>query len=87
MELQELRGKHEGETIWVLGSGPSLNFIDPAFFADKIVVSTNFSANSIGVTPDYMFTHYHQHAWDLHTVSLQVVTLEHDTLSKTKWEH
>jgi hypothetical protein len=44
MLLEDLRGRHEGETIWVLGSGPSLNFIDPSFFADKTVVSTNFSA-------------------------------------------
>ena len=85
MELQELRGKHDGETIWVLGSGPSLNFIDPAFFADKTVVSTNYSASSIGVTPDYMFTHYHQVAWDLHAVSQQVVTLERDTVTKAEW--
>jgi len=86
MELHELRGKHEGETIWVLGSGPSLNFIDPAFFADKIVVSTNFSANSIGVVPHYMFSHYHSISLKMMEHSGTVVTLGCDTVSQQAWQ-
>jgi hypothetical protein len=32
MLLSELAGKHQGETVWVTGSGHSLSFIDPGFF-------------------------------------------------------
>ena len=86
MELQELRGKHEGETVWVLGSGPSLNFVDPSFFADKTVVSTNFSASSIGVVPHYMFSHYHSVSQEMMEHSGTVVTLGCDTVSQQAWQ-
>lgn len=75
MLLSELAGKHEGETVWVLGSGPSLNFLTPEFFHGKITVSTNFSARTLGFVPDYVFTHYHEDALDLLTDSRVVVTL------------
>jgi hypothetical protein len=75
VQLSQLSKKHEGETVWVLGSGPSLNFLEPSFFDDKITVSTNFSARVLGVKPDYVFTHYHDDALDLLTDSELVVTL------------
>jgi hypothetical protein len=75
MLLSELAGKHQGETIWVLGSGPSLNFLCPQFFQDKITVSTNLSARTLGFVPDYVFTHYQEDAKDLLTDSRIVVTL------------
>lgn len=75
MHLSDLRDKQKGETVWVLGSGPSLNFLSPDFFDDKITVSTNFSARTLGFVPDYVFTHYHEDAMDLLTDSGVVVTL------------
>jgi len=75
MKLKHLRNRHVGETIWVLGSGPSLNFLDPGFFSDKIVVSTNLSAKVFGIDPQYVFTHYHEHAKELSKDSAVVVTL------------
>jgi hypothetical protein len=75
MRLNDLKGKHQGETIWVLGSGPSLNFLSPELFRDKITVSTNFSARTLGFIPDYVFTHYHEDALDLISDSGMVVTL------------
>ena len=86
MLLEDLRGRNEGETIWVLGSGPSLNFIDPSFFADKTVVSTNFSAYTIGVTPQYMFSHYHSVSQKMMEHSGTVVTLGCYTLSQQAWQ-
>lgn len=41
-DLRELKNKHAGQDIWVLGSGPSMNYVDPAFFDNKITVSVNF---------------------------------------------
>jgi hypothetical protein len=58
VELQDLKGRHKGETIWVLGSGSSLNFLNPRFFDDKIVVSTNFSANVFQCRANYVYTNY-----------------------------
>jgi len=60
VQLEHLRDRHKGETVWVLGSGASLNFLTPRFFDDKIVVSTNFSAQTFGCRTDYIFTNYLQ---------------------------
>lgn len=85
MELADLRGSRAGETVWVLGSGPSLGFVDPAFFTGKPTISTNFSADSVGLHPDFVFTHYHQVAFDLHAKSGAVVTLLKDTVTQKDW--
>lgn len=85
MELSDLEGLHQGETLWVLGSGPSLNFLSPSFFEDKTTVSTNFSARALSHNPDYAFTHYHNNARDLLSDSGTVVTIEKDTLSLEGW--
>ena len=39
--ISDLRDKHEGEDIWVIASGPSMNYIDPAFFLGKVVIGIN----------------------------------------------
>jgi hypothetical protein len=86
MHLDELRNLYKDQTVWVLGSGPSLNFLDGSFFEDKVTVSTNFSARALGVKPDYAFTHYHANAADLLSDSSHVVTIQHDTLTYKPWE-
>jgi len=85
IKLNDLRNNAKGETVWVLGSGPSLNFIDPAFFADKTVVSTNYSARTIGITADYVFSHYHHVALDLLLEGSIAVTLKQDTVTHKEW--
>ena len=85
MNLGDLQNLHKGETVWVLGSGPSLNYIDGSLFDDKTTVSTNFSARALGVRADYAFTHYHANAADLLNDSMTVVTIEHDTLTFKPW--
>ena len=86
MKLEDLRDKHAGETVWVLGSGPSLNFIDSGFFADKVVVSTNFAAQVMKIRPQFLFTHYHENAQELLDTADVVVTLEHDTMTRLTWQ-
>jgi len=39
----DFEGRHQGETIWVLGSGKTLDFVDRSFFDGKTVVATNHS--------------------------------------------
>jgi hypothetical protein len=41
MILQDLKDCHKGEEIWVCGSGPSMDWVTPQFFDDKVVVSIN----------------------------------------------
>lgn len=55
---------HRGETIYVLGSGKSMDYIDPAFFADKIVVGTNVVGRALGLGEYYTATDYHACAVD-----------------------
>jgi hypothetical protein len=82
--LEDLASAHYGETIWVLGSGPSLNFLSPQFFDDKTTVSTNLSAHTLGFQPDYVFSHYHRWAREL-SATMEKVTLKRDTLSLEEW--
>jgi hypothetical protein len=37
----DFEGAHAGETVWVLGSGKTLEFVPSDFFHDKTVVATN----------------------------------------------
>jgi len=86
MEWSELEGLHDGETLWVLGSGPSLNYIDGSFFDDKVTVSTNFSARALGIHPHYAFSHYHHNAESLLADSSCVITIERDTTTQSLWQ-
>ena len=59
MELTDLRDIHLGKTIWVFGSGASIEFLDPTFFDDKICISTNLVAEQFPLKNYYLFSHYH----------------------------
>lgn len=57
-----LRNVHLGETVWVIGSGASLSFVDARFFDDKVIVATNLAAHGLGLSArkTYVHSHYHQ---------------------------
>lgn len=57
--LDEFEDIHEGSTIWVFGSGATLQFLDPRFFDDKICVSTNLVDEHFPLARFYLFSHYH----------------------------
>ena len=59
MGLEDFRGVHDGETIYVFGSGATLNYLAPSFFDDKICVVTNFCGSVFGLSRYYVFSHYH----------------------------
>ena len=59
MGLEDFRGVHDGETIFVFGSGATLNYLAPSFFDDKICVATNFCGSVFGLSKYYVFSHYH----------------------------
>jgi hypothetical protein len=37
----ELKGIYQGHDIWVVGSGPSMDFIEAEFFANKVAIGIN----------------------------------------------
>lgn len=56
------RDSHAGQTAWVIGSGASLNHIDPSFFADKWVMAVNYAGTTLGLPQFYSVSHHHSDA-------------------------
>jgi hypothetical protein len=85
MQLDTLENAHKGETVWVLGSGPSLNFIDPSFFDNKLCVVANHIGEVLGLKSFYLYSNYHA----VHLISnkecVAGVTLLKDTLTQQVW--
>ena len=61
MRITELIGRHHGEDIYVIGSGGSLNYLDPDFFADKVTIGINKVA-SVWMPTTYSVTKYWEQA-------------------------
>ena len=86
MGLIDYQGVHEGETIYVFGSGATLNYLAPSFFDDKICVATNFCGSVFGLGRYYVFSHYHadsvSEAQHNETVAVFTPLREHGTDSE-----
>lgn len=86
-DLADLKDRHAGETIWVLGSGPSLNFIDPEFFDDKVCVTANHVGVGYPLKAFYSYSNYH--APDVTSMFgeglIVAVMLARDTLTQKPW--
>jgi hypothetical protein len=86
MHLDELKGIHQGETVWVFGSGSSLNFLSPQFFDDKVCVTANFAAKTFGLRSYYAYSNYHN--IDVQSFGaglIAAVMLAKDTLTQKPW--
>ena len=59
MGLEDFRDVHCCKTVYVFGSGATLNYLAPSFFDDKICVVTNFCGSVFGLSRYYVFSHYH----------------------------
>jgi hypothetical protein len=86
VDLSDLKDVRAGETAWVFGSGGTLNHLDPEFFAEKLVVSTNLGPVEWGVSPDFVFTHYHTVAVEAVKLGVPVATLACDTRTQQPWQ-
>ena len=88
MNLESLRGIHDGETAWVIGSGPSLNFIDPDFFDRKLCVVPNFVGQTLQLKNYYFYSNYHADAKKVMNDSEVIagVVLAKDTLHQNAWD-
>lgn len=56
---QDWRNVHKGETLWVVGSGASVNRVSREFFNDKICIAVNLVGIVYGLQEFYTVTHYH----------------------------
>lgn len=84
---QAFKNWHAGKTIWVVGSGSSVDHIGPRFFDDKIVVCVNRVGSTLGIKDFYTVTHYHRDAMIVAAIrpDLPVITPEND-LGAGTWE-
>jgi len=53
---------HRGDTVWVLASGPSLDYIPREFFHDKVCVCVNNVGVTLPLPYFYTVSHYHRDA-------------------------
>ena len=60
--MDDYENLHEGETIYVLGSGATLDYLTPDFFDDKLTIAVNFVGSVYGLKGYYCFSHYHEDA-------------------------
>jgi len=58
--LAEWKGRHAGETIWILGSSAAWNYLDSAFFRDKTCIALNKVALLYNLTGAYTVSQYWQ---------------------------
>ena len=80
--IRELKNRHQGETIWIVGSGASLNFVDRAFFNDKTTVLVNETYREWRVDPkrgtSYAFAHHRETAQEGIDRGLHVIAAEYN---------
>lgn len=77
MNLRDFHRRFEGADIYVLGSGKTLDYYDPAFFENRLTVGTNFGWSQTLDEVDFMVTKYHEHAirwWESGRVGTVVTT-------------
>ena len=60
--IAEFRDSRPGETVYVLGSGATLNHLDPAYFAEQTTIALNTLALCWPIHPTYIVTKYHVEA-------------------------
>ncbi|MGI6730429.1 MAG: hypothetical protein ACOX5F_00815 [Anaerovoracaceae bacterium] len=39
--VYELAGKYRGADIWIVAAGPTMDYVDPTFFENKITIGVN----------------------------------------------
>jgi len=59
-QYTDFKRRHSGQTIYVVGSGATLDHVPRGFFADKLVVCVNRAGEALALKEEfYTVTHYH----------------------------
>ena len=85
LTLESFKDLYKGETIWVIGSGGSLDFLDPSFFDDKTCVAVNFVGKSFELLNYYTFSHYHVDSLEMTECSNYVFTPRNEHGNGKEW--
>jgi uncharacterized Rossmann fold enzyme len=83
VNVAELANRHQGADIYVIGSGGSLNYLDPGFFDGKITIGINRVA-LVWRPTTYSVTKYHEHADTLVEAGHTTVVSAHQHGNKAK---
>jgi hypothetical protein len=59
MKLTDLKDRHKDETIYIIGSGKTVEFYNPEFFSNKRTISVNDGWSHWLPRVDFMVTKYH----------------------------
>ncbi len=74
--IVELRDSLRGETIWIVASGSTLNWVAKDFFADKWSIAINAAQRDFETT--YVFAHHREDAAEGVRAGRTVITSEYD---------
>ena len=83
--LESFKDCHNGETLWVLGSGGSLDFLEPSFFDDKICIGVNFVGKAFKIANYFTFSHYHPDSLEMAESSRFVFTPRKEHGNREVW--
>jgi hypothetical protein len=83
--LESFKDIYKGETIWVLGSGGSLDFLDPSFFDDKVCIGVNLVGKVFNLQNYYTFSHYHEDSQEMVESSRFVFTPRKQHGNENEW--
>ncbi len=86
VSISALKDKHPGETIWIVGSGSSLNFVPRDFFVGKTVILINetyrdFCAPTAANV--YAFAHHRKTAQEGIDRGFTVIAAEYDRCDRS----
>jgi len=82
--IAELRGRHQGETIYVVGSGASVDHIGRRFFDGRTVVAINEMFRHVPAT--YVVSHHHENGQEAIDAGCRLVASDVD-LGVAGWGH
>ncbi|HSG62049.1 MAG TPA: hypothetical protein VLA24_11535 [Pseudomonadales bacterium] len=66
--FDDLRGSDNGTTVHVVGSGKTMDYIDPGYFADKYVIGVNYSAVALPLDFAWHVSNHHDDAEKIATM-------------------
>lgn len=84
-DLASFKDIHKGEIVWVIGSGGTLDFIEPSFFDDQICIAANFVGKVFGLANYFTFSHYHTDSLEMSDSSRFVFTPRKEHGNRDEW--
>lgn len=81
--IHDLLGRHKGETIYVVGSGASLDYIGRDFFYGRIVVAVNEVFRHVPAM--YVVSHHHENGQEAIDAGFRLIASDLDLGGGDRW--